>query len=120
MGWVKHTTPDGIELDGWQVEAVGDYPEVLPVTIQATVGQVIVADHDDEGNPSYFVIDGPVVERTEEEVLADLAAEAEEPHGKPGGNDSAEDWFTYRNTHGYTVEELEGLNRNDLRDLEDR
>ena len=39
---------------------------------------------------------------------------------RPAGNASQPDWHAYRLSHGYTAEELEGLGRNDLRDLDDR
>lgn len=39
---------------------------------------------------------------------------------RPGGNASEDDWRTYRLANGYTEEDLEGMGRNDLRDLKDR
>ena len=39
---------------------------------------------------------------------------------RPAGNASTDDWRTYRLAHGYTVDEVDGLGRDGLRDLEDR
>lgn len=39
---------------------------------------------------------------------------------RPAGNASEQAWRDYRLAHGYSEYELEGLGRNDLRNLEDR
>jgi hypothetical protein len=39
---------------------------------------------------------------------------------RPAGNASTEDWYAYRLAHGYTEAKLEGLGRDELRDLKDR
>ena len=43
-----------------------------------------------------------------------------EDEDRPGGNASTDDWHAYRLAHGYSEEELDGLGRDELKDLDDR
>jgi hypothetical protein len=54
--------------------------------------------------------------RDEPEPLGDDSP----PDDRPSGNSSEDEWRTYRLAHGYTEDELAGLGRNKLRELEDR
>jgi len=58
---------------------------------------------------------------SQEEAIGDLGPRdpLEDPD-RPSGNSSGEEWATYRLAHGYEAVEIEGLGRNELRDLEDR
>lgn len=109
--WTTHVDESGAEHNAWLVEAEGDYPEATGITVAAKVGQLIVSDESDDAI-RYFVVDAPAETVAKASALADS--------DRPGGNASTEDFTAYRLAHGYSADELEGLSRNDLRDLPDR
>jgi hypothetical protein len=63
--------------------------------------------------------EGLIVEASEAVAVDERTAEPEQPAGddKPAGNASLEDWQAYARSQGMADADLEGMSRNELRDL---